>query len=85
MSRFTSYDCWDDALRDMEKARYDADRAILRWQWDDLMPGTFAIRIADGLLIYTEVLDDYKEAIWSHHHSTSTVSPCSLVLAEEFN
>jgi len=61
MSRFTSYDSWGDALRDRDEARYDADRVVLRWQWNDLMPGTFAIRIADGLLIYPEVLDDYKE------------------------
>ena len=61
MSRFTSYDSWEDALRDMNKTRYDADRAVLRWRWDDLIPGTFVIRIADGLLIYTEVLDDYGE------------------------
>ncbi|MCK4279482.1 MAG: hypothetical protein KAW94_02795 [Candidatus Thorarchaeota archaeon] len=76
MNRFTSYDSWEEALRDMNEAKYDADRAVLRWQWDDLMPGTFAIRIAEGLLIYTEVLDDYKEGcmkgfVFSKHYSVA--------------
>lgn len=40
------------------------------------MPGTFVIRIADGLLIYTEVLDDYKEGdmkgfIFGKHYSVA--------------
>ena len=71
MNRFTPYDNWEKALRDMNEARYDTDRAVLRWQWDDLIPGTFAIRIADGLSVYTEVVDDYKKDDMKGFVSTS--------------
>lgn len=61
MSRFISCVSWEEVLRDMDEGKYDADRAVLRWQWDERVPGTLAIWTADRLLNFTEVLDDYKE------------------------
>jgi len=49
MSRFTSYNNWEKALRDMNEAKDDAERAVPLSQWDGSKSGPFAIRIADGL------------------------------------
>ena len=58
----------------MDRQRIDAAQATLNWQWELINPGTFAIRIAHGLLIFSEILEDYKEVgmqgfIFGRHYS----------------
>ncbi len=71
---FTPVDSWEEAEEIMDRQRIDAAQATLNWQWELINPGTFAIRIAHGLLIFSEILEDYKEVgmqgfIFGKHYS----------------
>ncbi len=72
--KFTPVDSWEEAEEIMDRQRLDAAQATLNWQWELINPGTFAIRIAHGLLIFSEILEDYKEVgmqgfIFGKHYS----------------
>lgn len=60
----------------MDRQRIDAAQATLNWQWELINSGTFAIRIAHDLLIFSEILEDYKEVgmqgfIFGKHYSVA--------------
>ncbi len=38
-------------------------QATLNWQWELINPGTYAIRIAHGLLIFSEKLNQGTETV----------------------
>ncbi|MHA1138274.1 MAG: hypothetical protein ACTSSE_17480 [Candidatus Thorarchaeota archaeon] len=53
-----------------------ADQGTLNWQWELINPGTFVIRIADGLVIFSEILEDYIEVgmqgfVYGRHYSVA--------------
>jgi len=71
---FTPVDSWDEALELMDRRRQEVDQETLKWQWELLNPGTYAIRIAHGLLIFSEIKEDYKEVgmegfVFGKHYS----------------
>ncbi len=71
---YTPVDSWEEAEEIMDRQKRDAAQDTLNWQWELINPGTFAIRIANGLLIFTEILEDYKEVgmqgfIFGKHYS----------------
>ena len=60
----------------MDRQRTDAAQATLNWQWELINPATFAIRIAHDLLIFSEILEDYKEVgmqgfVFGKHYSVA--------------
>lgn len=76
--RFTPVDSWEEAMEILDRQRRKADQAILNWQWELINPGTYAIRITDGLLIFSEILEDYKEVsmqgyVFGKHYSVACV------------
>ncbi|MGY5854067.1 MAG: hypothetical protein RTU92_10905 [Candidatus Thorarchaeota archaeon] len=71
---FTPVEDWDEAMDIIDRQKREAAQATLEWQWKLINPGTYAIRIAGDLLIFTEVLEDYKEVdmqgfIYGKHYS----------------
>jgi len=73
---FTPVDSWEEAEEIMDRQKRAAAQGTLNWQWELINPGTYAIRIAGGLLIFTEVLEDYKEVdmqgfIYGRHYSVA--------------
>ncbi|TFG98947.1 hypothetical protein E4H12_04470 [Candidatus Thorarchaeota archaeon] len=76
--RFTPVDSWDEAMEILDRQKREADQHTLNWQWELITPGSFAIRIADGLLIFSEILEDYKEVgmqgfVYGKHYSIACV------------
>ena len=72
--RFESYENFDDALADIEGERIEVDKAVLDWQCELLRGGTYAMRIAHGLLIFTEIEEEYshpdmKGFVFGAHYS----------------
>jgi hypothetical protein len=59
--RFTPVDSWEEAMEVLDRQKREAAQAILNWQWELINPGTYAIRIVEGLLIFSEILENYKE------------------------
>jgi hypothetical protein len=62
----------------LNRQKREANQAVLNWQWDLINPGAFAIRIADGLLIFSEILEDYREVsmqgfVYGMHYSVACV------------
>jgi len=60
----------------LDRQKREADQHTLSWQWELINPGTFAIRITDGLLIFSEILEDYKEVgmlgfVYGRHYSVA--------------
>ncbi len=54
------FDDVQEAIDDIYSRRAEADSVILRWQWALPRAGTYAIRIADGVLIYTKIVEELK-------------------------
>ncbi|MHA1390061.1 MAG: hypothetical protein ACTSR9_16670 [Candidatus Thorarchaeota archaeon] len=76
--RFTPVESWDEAMEIVDRQKREADQHTLNWQWELINLGTFAIRIADGLLIFSEILEDYKEVgmqgfVYGKHYSVACV------------
>jgi len=60
----------------VDRQKREADQGTLTWQWELINPGTYAIRIAGGLLIFSEILEDYKEVgmqgfVFGKHYSVA--------------
>jgi len=71
---FTPVDSWEEAEEMMDQANRTANQATLNWQWELLNPGSYAIRISNGLLIFTEITHDYSEVrmqgyVYGKHYS----------------
>ena len=61
MTDFIPVDSWDEALELMDKHRRAADQATKKWQWEDVNPGTYVVRMAYGFPIFSEIEEDYCE------------------------
>ena len=61
MTDFIPVDNWDEALEIIDKHRRAADQATEKWQWEDIVPGCYVVRIAHGLVIFSEIEHDYCE------------------------
>ena len=73
---FTPVVSWEEGEEIMDRQMIDAAQATLNFQCVLINSGTFAIRIAQGLLIFTEILEDYKEVgmqwfIFGRHYSVA--------------
>jgi len=67
-------DSWDEVMEIVDRQKREADQHTLTWQWELINPGTYAIRIAHGLLIFSEILEDYNEVgmqsfVYGKHYS----------------
>ncbi|MDF1539426.1 MAG: hypothetical protein P1Q69_11050 [Candidatus Thorarchaeota archaeon] len=71
--RFEGYEDFEDALADIQGERIEADKAVLNWQWELLREGTYAMRVAHGLLIFTEIEKEHSHpdmkgfVFWTHY------------------
>ncbi|MHA2023572.1 MAG: hypothetical protein ACTSWQ_07910 [Candidatus Thorarchaeota archaeon] len=71
-------DSWEEAEEILGRQKREADQGTLNWQWELINPGTYAIRIASGLLIFSEIMEDYKEIgmqgfVFGKHYSVACV------------
>jgi hypothetical protein len=60
MVEITTYDSWEDAQRDIERAMRSADARIKPWQ-NRIKPGDCVLSMAEGELVFSEVLESYTE------------------------
>lgn len=61
MTDFIPVDSWDEALEIIDKHRRAVDQATEKWQWEDIMPGCYIVRVSHGLVIFSEIEHDYCE------------------------
>ena len=61
MTFFESFDNWEEALEAIDRNRRAADQVTEKWQWEDIVPGCYVVRIAHGLIIFSEIEQDYCE------------------------
>ncbi len=58
----------------LDRQKREVDQHMLNWQWELITPSSFVIWIADGPLIFSEILEDYIEVgmqdfIFEKHYS----------------
>lgn len=75
MNGFIPVDNWDEALEIIDRSRRAADQVTEKWQWEDIVPGCYIVRIAQGLVIFSEIEHDYAEPnmqgfVFGAHYST---------------
>ncbi len=61
MNGFIPVDNWDEALEIIDRSRRAADQVTEKWQWEDIVPGCYIVRVAHGLVIFSEIEHDYAE------------------------
>ncbi len=61
MSHFESFDNWEEVLEALDRGRRAADQVTQKWQWDEVVLGCYIVRVAHGLVIFSEIEHDYAE------------------------
>ncbi|MHA2026641.1 MAG: hypothetical protein ACW98U_12145, partial [Candidatus Thorarchaeota archaeon] len=73
---FEAFDSWEEALEAIDSGRRAADQVTEKWQWEDIVPGCYVVRVAHGIPIFSEIEHDYKEVnmqgyVFGAHYSVA--------------